>query len=444
MREEASVALELDDIQSGVLRPRPAPYAAAYILIRIDDRKAGRELMRKATTVVASAVDQTTPARDAWVSVALTFEGLRALGVPQDSLDSFAPEFQQGMAVRARHLGDVGESAPEYWEKPLGTRNVHVVVAAVARDAQRLESVLERGRKAYEQLSGLAVIWRQECYALPTEKEHFGFRDGISHPAVEGSGIPGSNPEEQPFKPGEFVLGYRDETGAFPPMPEPGALGRNGTYAVFRKLHQRVATFRQYLRANSSAAEEEELLAAKIMGRWRSGAPLALSPEKDDPALGADSARNNKFFYGDDPLGLKTPTGSHIRRANPRDASVAGAVRLHRMIRRGTAYGSPLPEGVLEDDGTDRGIMFLFIGAHLKRQFEFVQSEWVNDGVFIGAPAEKDPISGTNDGSGVFTLPRRPVRRKLQGLPQFVVTRGGEYCFMPGLRALRWLADLGT
>src|SRR5438105_1975037 len=126
MREEASVALQLDDIQSGVLRPRPAPYAAAYILIRIDDRKAGRELMRRATTVVASAVDQTTPARDAWVSVALTFEGLRALGVPQASLDSFAPEFQQGMAARARHLGDVGESAPEYWEKPLGTRDVHV------------------------------------------------------------------------------------------------------------------------------------------------------------------------------------------------------------------------------------------------------------------------------------------------------------------------------
>src|SRR5262249_43662249 len=127
----------------------------------------------------------------------------------------------------------------------------------------------------------------------------------------------------------------------------------------------------------------------------------------------------------------------------PRDASVSGAVRLHRMIRRGTAYGPPLPEGVLEDDDADRGIMFAFIGSHLKRQFEFVQSEWVNDGVFFGgAPAEKDPVSGANDGTGVFTLPRRPVRRRLQGIPRFVVTRGGEYCFMPGLRALRWLADL--
>jgi len=442
MANEANVALELDDIQSGVLRPRPAPYAAAYILLRIDDHKSGRELMRRAATVVTSAANPASAMGDASVSVALTFQGLKALRVPQPSLDSFALEFQQGMAARARELGDIGESAPERWEKPLGTRDVHVVVVALAPDSQRLEPVLERGQEAFEQLSGVATIWRQDCSALPTEKEHFGFRDGISHPAVEGSRVPGSNPREQPFKPGEFVLGYRDETGGFPPVPEPEALGRNGTYAVFRKLHQRVAVFRQYLRASSSTPQEEELLAAKIMGRWRSGAPLALSPESDDPVLGADPIRNNDFLYQDDPLGLRTPPGSHIRRTNPRDASVAGAVRLHRMIRRGTSYGPLLPQEVLEDDGVDRGIMFVFIGAHLKRQFEFVQSEWVNDGVFIGAAAEKDPMSGANDGTGVFTLPRRPVRRRLQSLPRFVVTRGGEYCFIPGLRALRWLADL--
>ena len=119
-------------------------------------------------------------------------------------------------------------------------------------------------------------------------------------------------------------------------------------------------------------------------------------------------------------------------------------VRIHRMIRRGTAYGPLLPEGVLEDDGVDRGLMFAFVGAHLGRQFEFVQSEWVNDGSFIGAGDAKDPIIGASDKTNSFTVPRRPVRRRLQGLPRFVVTRGGEYCFTPGLRALRWLADLST
>jgi deferrochelatase/peroxidase EfeB len=180
-----------------------------------------------------------------------------------------------------------------------------------------------------------------------------------------------------------------------------------------------------------------------MMGRWRSGAPLALCPLHDDPGLGADPHRNNDFLYeADDAIGYKTPQGSHIRRVNPRDAGVPGIPRIHRMIRRGTAYGPLLPEGVLEDDGEDRGLMFAFVGAHPGRQFEFVQSEWVNNGSFIGAGDDTDPITGTSDGSNSFGVPQRPLRRRLRGLPQFVVTRGGGYSFMPGLRALRWLADL--
>ncbi|HSF48328.1 MAG TPA: peroxidase, partial [Burkholderiales bacterium] len=299
MSREEKVVLDLDDIQSGVLRPRPAPYAATYIVLRIDDRKAGRELMRRVSTVVTSAANPTSPLADTWVSVALTYQGLKALGVPQDSLDSFAWEFRQGMAARTKDLGDVGESSPENWEKPLGTPDVHVVLVAVSPDAQRLEAVLERARKAYQELQGITAIWRQDCHALPTEKEPFGFRDGISHPAIEGSGIPGTNPKEQPLKAGEFVLGYRDEIGGIQ-VTQPEVLGRNGTYVVFRKLHQRVAAFRQYLKANSISPEDEELLAAKMMGRWRSGAPLALCPFHDDPELGADPRRNNNFLYEED------------------------------------------------------------------------------------------------------------------------------------------------
>jgi deferrochelatase/peroxidase EfeB len=114
------------------------------------------------------------------------------------------------------------------------------------------------------------------------------------------------------------------------------------------------------------------------------------------------------------------------------------------MIRRGTAYGPPLPEGATEDDGRDRGLMFAFVGANLARQFEFVQSEWMNDGAFFGGGDHQDPVAGSADGEGVFDAPRRPLRRRVVGLPRFVVTRGGEYAFLPGLRALRWLADLKT
>jgi Dyp-type peroxidase family len=437
--------LELEDIQSGVLRPRPAPYAATYILLRIDDRKAGRELMRRVSKVVASAANPTSPAGEAWVSVAVTFWGLKALGVPESSLASFPPAFQQGMAARAPILGDRGESSPEHWETPLGTADLHVVLTALAPDAQRLEAVLERARKAYHEMTGIKAIWRQDCFMLPTGREPFGFKDGIGQPAVEGSGIAGSNPKERALKAGEFILGYLDETGSFPAMPQPEVLGRNGTYIVLRKLHQRVAAFRQFLKANSSGPDGEELLAAKMMGRWRSGAPLALCPERDDPELGADPKRNNDFlYYEDDRLGFKTPLGSHSRRGNPRDGLQDSRtnVNIRRLIRRGTSYGPQLPEGVLEDDGVDRGTMFSLIGANLTRQFEFVQSTWFNDGEFIGANTQTDPIVGTNDLSADMTIPRRPIRQRLQGLARFVVTRGGEYCFMPGLRALHWLADL--
>ena len=436
--------LELDDIQSGVLRPRPAPYAATYLVLRIDDRRAGRELVGRLSRVVASAAHPTSPTADTWVSVAITYQGLKALGVPPDSLESFAWEFRQGMAARAKALGDTGESAPEQWEPPLGTDDVHLVIMALSPDRARLEAAIDRAGEALRGLPEVRAIWRQDCQALSTGTEPFGFRDGISHPAIEGSGIPGNDAHEPPFKAGEFVLGYTDETGGMAPFPTPEILGRNGTYVVFRKLHQRVGAFRRFLKESARGPDDEELLAAKMMGRWRSGAPLALCPFHDDPELGADPRRNNDFLFADDATGYSTPPGSHIRRANPRDASVAGVVRLHRMIRRGTAYGPELPARSLDDDGADRGLMFAFVGAHLGRQFEFVQSEWIDGGDFLGLGDVKDPVAGPHDGDGTYSIPRKPIARLVRGLSRFVVMRGGEYCFMPGLRALRWLAELRT
>jgi Dyp-type peroxidase family len=445
MISQTPVSLELDDIQAGVLRPRPSPYAGAYTLLRIDDRRDGRALLRRLAPLLPSAASTLGPGRQGWPAVALSFSGLKALGVPPETLASFPVEFQQGMAARADFLGDTGESAPERWEAPLGSPDVHLAIAALAPDAQQLEAALTRARQVLRELPGVTQIWHQDVYSLPTDRTSFGFKDGISHPAVEGSGIPGTNPHEAPLKAGEFVLGYPDETGDLPPLPQPEILGRNGSYVVFRKLQTRVGAFRQYLRARAKDRADEELLAAKFVGRWPSGAPLVLAPERDDPALGADPTRNNAYLYAkDDARGLKCPLGAHARRTNPRDSQIVGEARLHRMIRRGTSYGPMLPDGTLEDDGSDRGIIFAFVGAHLARQFEFVKTQWINDGSFFGTPGEADPLVGPHDGTGQFTVPRQPIRRRLTELPPFVVNRGGEYCFMPGLRALRWLADLDT
>src|SRR5215216_4482284 len=317
----APVELELDDIQSGALRERPTPYVGTYLLFRIDDRHAGRQMLRRLQPVIESGRQSSDRANDAWITVALTYHGLKALGVPPDSLASFAPEFQQGLAFRYERFGDAIENGPENWEEPLGTPDVHVAVAALSPSAEQLEAVLERARRAYAELPGVKAIWRQDCYQHSTGRNPFGFRDGIGQPAVEGSEIPRTNTKEPPIKAGEFILGYPDETDGLPPMPMPEVLGRNGTYLVFLKLHTRVAAFRQFLRANASSPEEEALLGAKMVGRWQSGAPLVLCPDRDDPELGADPRRNNDFLYYDDDFrGFKCPAGSHARRMNPRDA----------------------------------------------------------------------------------------------------------------------------
>ena len=184
------VGLELDDIQSGALHERPSPYVGAYLLLRMDDRTAGRELVRRLLSVVDSGRPTADPAHDAWITVAFTYQGLKALGVPQESLDSFAPEFQQGMAARAAELGDVGESHPSNWEKPLGSSDVHVAIAVLSPDAAHMEVVEEKARRASQDFPGVELIWRQDCYQLPTGRTSFGFKDGIGQPTVEGSGIP--------------------------------------------------------------------------------------------------------------------------------------------------------------------------------------------------------------------------------------------------------------
>jgi Dyp-type peroxidase family len=435
--------LETSDIQASVLRPRPIPYRGEYIILRIDDAAQGREMLRRIISHVAPADEWWVPSLPGWLGIAFTFEGLKALGVPQASLDSFPIEFRQGMAARAAILHDFGANEPGNWEYPFGTRDVHVALAIYAQNEQDLQRVLELARKSHHDLPRISVVYHMEFGELPGGRNPFGFKDGLHNPHVEGSGPAGQTGNEAPIKPGEFVLGYPDERGETANVPIPLELRHNGTFVAFRKFQMDVAAFRRYLRAQASSPEEEELIAAKMVGRWRSGAPLVLAPDRDDPQLGSDPNRNNEFSYADDMKGLKCPFSAHIRRINPRDAlkNDIVAVNLHHFLRRGTNYGSPLPEGVFEDDGAERGGVFLLIGAHLRQQFEFVQSQWATDGNFISHGTEQDPLIGNNEGDGVFTIPKRPVRRRLHGLPRFVTVRGGEYCFMPGLRALRWLAN---
>jgi Dyp-type peroxidase family len=440
-----AITLDLNEIQATVLRPRPAPYFGTHALLRIDDAQAGRAFLRRLTPHVDSAAAWWT-AKTPWLAVGISYAGLHSLGVPQDSLQSFPEAFREGMAARARQLGDVNLNDPKNWDQAYGKGQVHIGLSAFSDSEEDRRRIVGIAREQLQGFSGVSVLAMQDFGAQPGDRNSLGYKDGIDQPSIEGSGVDPLPGQGEPIKAGEFILGYPGESGFPLPMPQPDILGRNGTYVGFRKYQSRVGAFNRFLRAHGSTEAEQELLAAKLVGRWRSGAPLTLAPDIDDPALGADPQRNNDFNYSHDPRGRQAPFGCHIRRMNPRDTKLTRLtdVKLHRLIRRGTTYGPPYdPNAVSEaDDEVPRGAYFLFISAKAMATIEFLQQEWINDGNFIGIGDERDPIIGLHDEAATFTIPKDPVRRLVRGIETFNVLRGGEYFFMPSLSALKWLADL--
>jgi len=437
--------LDLNEIQATVLRLRPAPYYGSHVLFRVDDAKAGREFLRRLTPHVDSAANWWKPA-DAWLSVAITYAGFEALGVPKETLQSFPESFRVGMAARSNELRDTGVNDPQNWEPLFGNRQGHIGLNVFSDSVEKWQRIVAMAREQRQGLSGVTVLDVQDFGAQPGDRNSLGYKDGIDQPAIEGSGVdplPGQGPL---IKAGEFILGYPGEAGVVLPMPQPDVLGRNGTFVGFRKYQSRVGAFNRFLRDNGATEQERELLAAKLVGRWRSGAPLTLAPEVDDPALGADPQRNNNFNYAEDTRGRKAPFGCHIRRMNPRDTPLQRLtdVNIHRLIRRGTTYGKPYDPNDFSEEGdeVERGAIFLFISARAMTTIEFLQQEWINDGDFIGAGQEHDPIIGLQEEGATFTIPKEPVRRRIHGIQTFNVLRGGEYFFMPSISALNWLANL--
>jgi Dyp-type peroxidase family len=437
--------LEFDDIQYILLTRAPA-ITGRYEFLSFRNPGAGRAWLAAILETVHSVQQARASVEkdNRWVSVAFTWNGLRALGVDEISLASFPEEFKQGMVARAEILGDTGANHPDNWIGGLASPDLHAIVILFARNVAERHRCEAEHQRLVAQCEGVEVLSSLDLEATPPFEyahDHFGYRDRMSQPVIEGTGeepTPGSG---APLKAGEFILGYPDEDGPPANLPQPEILARNGSYLAYRRLQEHVGRFREFLRQHGRTSEEQELIAAKLMGRWRSGAPLVLAPNNDDPALGADPQRNNDFNYKQmDPHGYAVPLGSHIRRMNPRDT--AANMNRRRMIRRGGTYGSHLPEEAPED-GIERGIAAFIICASLIRQFEFAQNVWVNDRNFHELGNERDPVCGNQDGTLEFKIPKRPIRKKITGLPAFTNVRGGAYFFLPGLNALRYLASLG-
>jgi Dyp-type peroxidase family len=523
--------LDLRDIQGNVVKayPHDGMPKARYVFFAIHSCSAGRAFVGALTPYVSTSIpwvergskQDGSAMPSTATNVAFTFEGLRRLGLPQESLLSFPEEFATGMRARKDILGDDGPSAPDAWD-PIWTQPdpVHMMVAisgasdaAIAEQHRVVKHLLASVAPGVEALTGHRgdgdeILDYQDTSVIyvdgqPTDKEHFGYTDGISNPYFEGAGtdpanvigggkVTGRDIETiagwAPIATGEFLLGYKDEAFELPEAPVPTPLATNGSYLVYRKLHQNVGSFDAYLdRVGNDYPDGKEAFAAKLAGRWRNGAPLANFPkqaEAEEYAARWGAARkaiftsttqadreaakrlfatlNVKFVafdYSKDIDGGACPMGSHVRRIHPRSA-YAHDVKFafvrpdalsnrRRLLRRGLPYGDS--QGRERKDSGNHGIIFMAICASIRRQFEFVQQQWANYGNDSGLSNDKDPLIGNHctDADGEANG-RMVIESEVGGgrppffcskLPRFVETRGGDYFFVPSITALNLIAD---
>jgi Dyp-type peroxidase family len=381
----------------------------------------------------------------------------------------------QGMAhpERSYVLGDRYSDNPEKWQWGNAAEPVDAVAMLYAKNDAELQ---ERSAELEKLFDKYGIARRGENVGLADDgREHFGFADGLAQPFIRGSGRR-RQPGDDKIATGELVLGYTNAYGKITSVPSakrrrgtrehpfllPGnervGFGYNGTYLVMRKLRQDVASFWQYCwdaalaEQAADVVEGAKLIAARFVGRWPNGVPLVEAPDAERPP----SAGLNDFRFRErDPDGVRCPFGAHVRRTNPRDMFGDDAneglrdANLHRIVRRGRAYGpklaGPMPR---TDDGVERGLYFVALNANLRRQFEFIQQTWINSCKFAGLSAERDPLVGkealdfdNQPVPRVFSAQARPVRQRYEGLPKVVQVRGGEYFFLPGMRALNFLCD---
>jgi Dyp-type peroxidase family len=431
--------LELDDIQGNVLQGYGFP-EAAYVSLRIDKKRHGRGLLAELRPEVTPATQwRNKPVST--LNIALSHRGLEKLGVPKRVRASFPPEFCEGMARRAKQLGD----RPGGRQKGLRAKDIDVLVMLQATSKQVLDLRLRQLKDRVARYPGVRIRrvqrGRLQRAAQGWERENFGFRDGFSQPAIRGApgradrgqgvAIPALDGGWRPLEPGEFVLGYRDEDGVLPDAPLP-PFARNGTFMVYRKLEQDVRAFNRLVNrvARKHFDGNHKLVAAKLAGRWYDGTPLMLHPEVDEGS--GEREVLNDFRYAGDPQGRACPLGAHVRRANPRDGLPGGAARTrrHRILRRGIPYRGR----------RSRGLIFVCFNASIVRQFEVV-NRWLNDGDPFGLGPEPDVLAGARKRKRVvMTVPGDPPVL-FESRKPLVYTRGGEYLFLPALSSLAVLAD---
>jgi deferrochelatase/peroxidase EfeB len=496
-------ASEFSDMQGLLYSGYSTLTEACFLLLRIADPAAARAWL--------SAVEVTTADKrkvTAAVQVALSVDGLQALGVAPAAIAGFSAEFLTGMAgqeSRSRRLGDVGSNAPSQWVWGAVPPHVAVLLYAANGGLAALRQQVETAAFA-QAFALLRVLDTTDMGG----REPFGFTDGVSQPSIDWQAK--RSPDEEAILPygnlisaGEFVLGYPNEYGQYTDRPlldanDPAAsilpqaadaphrrdLGRNGSYLVLRELRQDVRAFWQFAATHADDPAGATALAEAIVGRRIDGGPLESLSAAPIEGVGPDPSdiTNNQFTYVADAAGLRCPIGAHVRRANPRTGDMPGAPlsllprlirllgigqtnlqddliaasRFHRLLRRGREFGKTVaPEQAMRADAPapSAGLHFICLNGNIARQFEFIQNAWLQSPKFAGLGDEADPLIANRqpvpggEGPGAvtdnFSLPQQNgVRRRITGLPQFITVAGGGYFFLPGRRALRYLAGATT
>jgi deferrochelatase/peroxidase EfeB len=472
------MTIDVADVQGIVINGYgPKFRCARHFFLAVGDAADARAFLRKLLEAPDDGFAVTTGERwpnpkvdpPSCLNVGFTWSGLQAIGVAGEVLNAFPDAYRQGPAARAKPdpndprdvgLGDVGKSDPKRWivggpKKP----DIHLIVSLYARRDRRLEEVSARLRTAFV-AHRLNELYHHDAQALASRNGmlvHFGYRDGIAQPRLAG-GVGNARRDMQPDMPtGDLLLGcdYCNSFRGNYAGGLPGPLVDNATYGAFRILEQDVVGFDRLIRDWSKDAKmSRELVAAKLMGRWRNGVPLALSPHTDRPNPPLPEAKIDDFDYApgrghpkvyDDAIGLHCPIGAHIRRLNPRGGRVMGKPHSRRLVRRNMTYGGKFDPR--KRDTEKRGLVGYFLCADLEAQWEFIQRIWVNqDLATSGIRGTREPIGGTQPrGGGKFTIrtddARDPI--ELRGLQDLVTTRGSAYCLLPGIGGLRYLASLG-
>jgi Dyp-type peroxidase family len=491
--------IEWEDVQRIVLSGYKHLPRSAYVLWRFQPENNARnkewlaELAKRLTPAVPEPNSKTQSA----VNLALTASGLRRLGIAEPELNSFSLEFIEGMAPqpasktqiprRTNILGDLGASSPACWDWGGWSENREIdgVLLLFAADEKSLDEQIEiEGAKLVRVAERNPIVLRGRLFC-PDMKEHFGYVDGLSQPQIEGRPKREKNTAHEKdntseikpgseVKPGEFLLGYLNERRARVTNGRGHDIRRNGSYLVFRQLEQDVAAFNAFLSdVAKRIGEDEERVAARLLGRWRNGDPLVTkgpaapaANSKGPDTMAADAkapdaktadveksdakaaaSKNDFLYYYEDRSGLMCPIGAHIRRANPRDSlrpdpeTALRLSKMHRIIRRGRPYGERWQPDAAQSDGekAERGMLFIALNADIAGQFELIQHSWLNNPHINGLYTGTDPISHFSEDENI-TMQSRPANLQICRPAPFVRVRGGAYFFLPGIRALQGIA----